>query len=136
MKNFRFRGVSFTLAVLLGVVMSIPQGAQAQDHVVSPAEMQHDVTAASAARQRNEEQVEKFLSSEEAQRALKTARISPQQVTNAISQLSDSDLAQLAARSAQAQKDFAAGNINISDHDLLIIVAIIVGVILLAALLH
>lgn len=134
MKNFRFRGVSFALAVLLGVVMSVPQGAQAQDHVVSPAEMQHDVTAASAARQRNEEQVKQFLSSEEAQRALKTAKINPQQVTNAISQLNDSDLAQLAARSAQAQKDFAAG--NISDHDLLIIIAIVVGVIVLAAIFH
>ena len=136
MKSFRFRWIASALAILLGVMMSVPQGALAQDHVVSPAEIQHDVTAASATRQRNEEQVEKFLSSEEAQRALKTAKISPQQVTNAISQLNDSDLAQLAARSAQAQKDFAAGNINISDHDLIIIIAIVVGVILLAALLH
>ena len=50
---------------------------------------------------------------------MKSAHINPQQVKNAVPQLSDDELAQLSARSDKAQKDFAAG--RISDRDLLVI---------------
>jgi hypothetical protein len=124
----------FVFMLLLGAVLAIPQGALAQDHVVSPLDLQKDVSAASATRQKNLAQVEGFLSSTEAQQAMKSAHISPEQVKNAVPQLNDDELAQLSARSEKAQKDFAAG--RISDRDLLIILVGIGVLILIIVAVH
>ncbi len=105
--------------LLLGAVLAAPQAVLAQNHVVTPSDLQKDVAAASSARQKNLAQVEGFLSSNEARQAMKSAHINPQQVKNAVPQLNDDELAQLAAHADKAQKDFAAG--RISDHDLILI---------------
>jgi hypothetical protein len=124
----------FVFMLLLGAVLAIPQGALAQDHVVSPLDLQKDVSAASATRQKKLAQVEGFLSSTEAQQAMKSAHISPEQVKNAVPQLNDDELAQLSARSEKAQKDFAGG--RISDRDLLIILVGIGVLILIIVAVH
>jgi hypothetical protein len=129
MKTGIFRVLQLFFVSLLGAVLAIPQGALAQNHVVTSSDLQKDVAAASAVRQNNLSQVEGFLSSTEAQRAMKSVHIYPQQVKNAIPQLNDDELAQLSARSEKAQKDFAAG--NISDRDLLIILVAIAALILI-----
>lgn len=126
------RGVNLLLAVGLSVLMVFPQGAIAQDHAVSPAEVQKDLQAASAAHKQHLAQVEGFLSSDRAKKALTEAHIDYQQVHAAVQSLSDEDLARVAARTDQAQKDFAAG--NFSDRDLiLIILAIAVLVLIVVA---
>ena len=126
-------GNSFTLQFafisLLSVFLAIPLGALAQDHVVPPSDIQKDVSPVSATRQKNLVQVEGFLSSAEAQQAMKSAHIDPQQVKNAIPQMNDDELAQLSARSEKAQKDFAGG--RISDRDLLLILLGVAVLILL-----
>jgi hypothetical protein len=119
MKMLQGRKLSCASVLLFSVAVAAPQSMVAQSHVVSPGDIQNDVSNASAARQQNQKRVENFLSSQEAQRAMKSAKIDPQQVTNAVSQLNNAELASLAARSAQAQRDFAAGNID--NHDLLLI---------------
>jgi hypothetical protein len=124
----------FVFMLLLGAVLAIPQGALAQDHVVSPLDLQKDVSAASATRQKNLAQAEGFLSSSEAQQAMKSAHISPEQVKNAVPQLNDDELAQLSARSEKAQKDFAGG--RISDRDLLVILVGIAVLILIVVAVH
>jgi hypothetical protein len=129
MKTGISRVLQLFFALLLGAVMAIPQDALAQNHVVTSSDLQKDVAAASAARQKDLAQVEGFLSSTKAQRAMKSAHVNPQQVKNAIPQLNDDELAQLSARSEKAQKDFAAG--KISDHDLLIILVAVVALILI-----
>jgi hypothetical protein len=129
MKTGISRVLQLFFALLLGAVLAIPRDARAQNHVVTSSDLQKDVTAASAARQKNLAQVEGFLSSTEAQRAMKSAHVNPQQVKNAIPQLNDDELAKLSARSEKAQKDFAAG--RISDHDLLIILVAVVALILI-----
>lgn len=106
-----------------------PPAAMAQDHVVPSTQIQKDVAAASSIRQENQAQLEKFISTPEAQKALKSAHIDLVQVKNAVSSLNDSDLAQLSARSEKAQNDFAAG--RISDRDLIIILLGVVVLILL-----
>jgi hypothetical protein len=123
------RAVGCLSVLLLSLVLVTPQGPLAQNHVVSPLELQKDVAAASASRQKNLTQVESFLSSEEAQRAIKTAHINYQEVKNAVGQLNDEDLARLSARSEKAQKDFAAG--TLSDRDLIIILIVIAGLVLI-----
>jgi hypothetical protein len=117
------------LCVWMGLVMATPQGAAAQDHVVSPAQIQKDVAGASAERQQNAGKLESFLSSKEAQQAMKTAHINEQQVKTAVKELSDEDLAQLSARAEKAQREFAAG--TLSDRDLLIILVAIAAIILI-----
>lgn len=117
------------LALALGLILATPRSMFAQSHVVAPSQIQKDLTTASATRQKNREQVDSFLSSAQAQQALKSAHMDSRQVTNAVAQLSDSDLATLAARAANAQKDFAAGDIN--NHDLLIIIVAIAALILI-----
>jgi hypothetical protein len=53
----------------------------------------------------------------------------PEQVKTAVSSLSNQELAQLAARSAKAQADFAAGRIE--DHDLLVILVAMAALVLI-----
>ena len=113
----------------IAILFVAPRPAHAQDHVVAPSVLQKDLTNASAARQENEKKLEQFVSSPEAQGALKTARVDGGQVKNAIPQLSDEDLAQMSARAEKAQKDFAAG--RISDRDLIIIMLCIVALVLI-----
>jgi hypothetical protein len=115
--------------LFFGLALATPQSACAQDHVVSPSDLQKDVSAASASREQNRQQLQNFLSSPEAQRALRSAHMDTQQVKDAVSQLNDSDLARLSARSEKAQKDFAAG--TLSDRDLIIILVAIAALILI-----
>ena len=115
--------------LLLGSVLANPEAVLAQNHVVTPADLQKDVAGASFTRQKNLVQVEGFISSTEAQQAMKSAHINSQQVKNAIPQLNDDELAGLSARSEKAQKDFAAG--NITDRDLLIILVGIAALVLI-----
>jgi hypothetical protein len=123
------RGVRVAVACFLIAVFSVPSNLVAQTHVVSEAELQKATAAATQARQRNLATLQQFLSSAEAQKALKAAHVDPQQVKKAVSQLDDQELAQLAARANKAQADFAAG--NMSDRDLLIILVAIVALILI-----
>jgi CHASE3 domain sensor protein len=80
-------------------------------------------------RQKNLDALSKFFSSDQAQKALKDAHMSSDQVKTAVAGLSDQELAQLASRATKAQSDFAAGNIN--DRDLLIILVAIAALILI-----
>jgi hypothetical protein len=120
------RGVT---AGTLAVVFLIPQDALAQGHVVSLAELQSAAVASTQARQRNIEALQQFVSSPSAAKALKSAHIDAQQVKNAVSRLSDQELAQLASRATKADADFAAG--TLSDRDLIIILVAIAALILI-----
>lgn len=129
MKKLLSRTFYLLFVLLLALVLAIPQDAIAQSHVVSSADLQHDVAAASAARHQNLAQLENFLSSQAARQALKSAHIDYREVKNAVPQLSNQDLARLSLLSQKAQKDFAAG--NITNHDLLLILVAIAALILI-----
>jgi hypothetical protein len=115
-------------ACILVMLFAMPTNLLAQAHVVSPAELQKEAVNATQVRQHNREQVRQFLSSENAQKVLKSAHLDPVQVTTAVSSLSDRELADLAARSQRAQAEFAAGNID--NRDLLLIILAIAALIL------
>jgi hypothetical protein len=121
------------IALLLGLA-AIPAGAQDKQHVVSLSDLNKDAARPAQTRQSNEEAVRSLLSSDQAQRALKSANLDYQKVDKAVGQLSDEDLAKLAERSRRAQSDFAAG--RISDRDLLWIILIAIGIIVLAVALR
>ena len=126
--------LQFLFVVFLSILLTIPQNAMAQNHVVSSSDIQKDVAAASATREKEVAQLEGFFSSPQAQRAMKSSHITYQQVNSAVQQLSSDDLARLSARSETAQRDFAAG--NISNRDLLIIILGILALILIIVAVH
>lgn len=129
MQRFLRQHARSIIAVALVVLFVVPTDLVAQSHVVSPADLQKEVVAASQVRQHNLETVQQFLSTPTAEKAMKSAQVDPQQVKTAVSTLSDQELAQLATRADKAQADFAAG--RISDRDLIIIILAIVALVLI-----
>lgn len=107
----------------LAIVACVPAVAQQSDHGVSALELRKDVQKASDARHADEAAIRGLLSTEQGQKALKSANVDMKKVDTAVSQLSDEEAARLAAQSREVQKDIAAG--NLSDRDLLIIVVVI-----------
>lgn len=97
--------IALTLAAVFPVMSAVAQ----ENHVVPLTELHRDVAATTANRQANLERVERFLSSELAQKALRSAKIDGDQVKAALPLLSDDEMAQLASRADRAQADFAAG---------------------------
>ena len=129
----------WALAVILLPCLAVtPARAQAQDkHVVTSQELSKDAARPVETRGANEAALRQLFSSEQAQRALKSANIDYSKVDKAVGQLSDEDAAKLAARSRQLQENFAGGRgSSLSDRDLLIIIIIAVLVIALVAVLH
>ncbi|HZQ24700.1 MAG TPA: PA2779 family protein [Terriglobales bacterium] len=115
--------VSQAVITCILLLFTLSPSLMAQTHVVSPSELQKQISEASQARQQNLGKVQQFLSTETAQKALQTAHIDSSEVKNAVSTLSDSELAQLAAKADKAQHDFAAGALDNRD-----IIYIILGV--------
>jgi hypothetical protein len=107
----------------------VPQDALAQNHIVSPAELRSAAVASTQARQQNIETLQQFVSSPAAEKALQSAHLDAQQVKNAVSRLSDQELAQISSRASKANADFAAG--SLSDRDLIIILVAIAALILI-----
>jgi hypothetical protein len=123
------RACSILLAVCLVTVGSPPLGAQQKDHAVSSDQLRIDVQKSAAARQANEAAVREMFASEAGKKALNSAGVDYQKVDQAISQVNDEDLARMADRSHEVQKDFAAG--RMSDRDLIIILLVAVALILI-----
>jgi hypothetical protein len=130
--KFHFRQpLGFLSAAILAAAFTAPQPITAQqtDHLVSPGDLSKAAQDATHVRQQNIDTLRGFLSSPKAQKALEQAHMNPVEVQNAVSGLSNQELAQLAARASKAQNEFAAG--NMSDRDLLIILVAIAVIILI-----
>lgn len=125
------------LAAVLAFAGNIPASAQepakAQgqngDHAVTPGQLRQDLQKAADTRQANEAEVREMFASDQAKEALKSAGIDYKQVDRAISQVNDDDLARMAQRSQEVNKNFAAGRLG--DRDLLIILLVAVAIILI-----
>jgi 3-oxoacyl-[acyl-carrier-protein] synthase III len=127
-----WQSVRLLVACLFVAFFTIPPDLLAQDHVVKPSDLQQEMVKATQTRQHNLETLQQFLSTPAAEKALKSAKLDPQQVKTAVATLSDQDLAQLSSRAEKAQADFAAG--RLSDRDLiLILVAVAVLILIIVA---
>jgi hypothetical protein len=129
MKKCVLSAVDFLFVLLLALVLTVPQNAFAQNHVVTSTDLQKDMAGTSTSRGKDLAQLENFLSSPEARHTMKSAHMDYQQVKSAVGQLNDEDLARLSARSEKAQRDFAAG--RLADRDLLIILVAVAALILI-----
>ena len=127
----RQSALAVTACVLFTLFAAHP-AQRAQNHIVSPFEIQKDVVAATHARQQNAETVTQFLSSPRAKQALQSAHLSSTQVKTAVSNMSDEEVAELASRVDKAQAEFAAG--RIADRELiLILIGIVVLILIIVA---
>jgi CHASE3 domain sensor protein len=119
----------------LMLLMSMPADAfaasPAQEHLVSPQAMQQQMADSASARQKNIETINNFLSSPEADRAIRDAHYSPEQVRSAIPSLSDQELASLAARSTDAQQKFSAGALTRPELALIVIAFVVLIVVII-----
>lgn len=125
---------SFAATALLCLLASAP-ALRAQptqnNHLVSPAQLQQQVQNATTTRQQNIDTLNRFVSTPEALKAMKDAKIDPAQVKTAIPTLSNSELADLSARAQRDQQEFAAGGLGTLA--IAIIIIAVVLIILLAA---
>jgi hypothetical protein len=127
----RFLAVFLVLVLLL---LCLSADLTAQTHVVSPSDLRNEAVAASRSRQHDLETIDRLFSLPRAEKVLKAAGIDPASLKTAVSVLSDQELARLAARSGQAQADFAAG--KLSDRDLLVILIGLAALILIIVAVH
>jgi hypothetical protein len=123
------QSVRVATACVLAVVFTIPQTLIAQTHVVSPADLNNAMLAATKARERNVETIRQFLSSPIGEKVLTSAHMDPTQVKQAISSLSDQELEQLASRATKAQAEFVGGRLE--ERDLIIILIAVAALILI-----
>ena len=142
--SFISRGLA-VLALLLLLVCASALRAQepnqttpvqiaAQDtHLVTPAQLDSQVRASTATRQKQIQDLTQFLSTPTAQKAMKDSKIDPVQVKTAIPSLSDAELADLSARADRAQHDFAAGLLGTTA---LLLIIIIILVVILVSVYH
>ncbi len=121
------------LACALIAVFAVPQDALADEHVVRPSDLHRQAVAAAKSRQEKIQSVQKFFASEKAKQVLKAAGMDAERVRNAVAQMSDEELAQLAARTEAAQKDFAGGALT-NQEITYIIIALATAVIVIVLL--
>jgi hypothetical protein len=126
----RLCAVSLGVAVCLGsAVFPTRAQEQAKQHVVTSEELNQQAARPAETRQTNEDAIRHLLSSEEGQKALKSANVDYQRVDKAIGQLSDEEVAKLGDRSRQAESDFAAGFLSPKTLAYIIIAIVIIVVI-------
>ena len=106
------------------------QAADPDTHLVSPAQLDSQIQESTATRQKQIEDLRQFLSTPEAEKAMKDAKIDSVQVKTAIPTLSNAELKDLSSRADRAQRDFAAG--GLTTFALTLIILLVVLVILLA----
>jgi hypothetical protein len=100
------------------------------DHVVSRAELRRELQRASATRRDDLQAVERLLRSERAGQALKSVRLDPARAIQAAALLEDEELARLAARAREAERDFQAGALS-NEHLTYIVIALSAAVLVL-----
>ena len=95
-------------------------------HLVSPAQLDRRLQESTVTRQKQVEGLTQFLSTPQAEKAMRDAKIDPVQVKTAIPTLSNAELADLSARADRAQHDFAAGGLGTLAIALIILAIVLV----------
>jgi hypothetical protein len=121
------------LMVLL-VSISIPVSYGADNHIVSTSDLQHAVQQQSQTRAENLAKVQSFFSSRLVIDTLKGAKVNSIQIRNAVSTLTNEELARLASQTQKIQNDVAGGGLTHRQVTYVIIaVTIIIVIAILAA---
>jgi len=120
------------LIVTLIFSLVVPELVAAQAPVVSSSELHQAIAAAAKTRQKNLEDVRAFFSSERVRSTLKAGKVDYKKVDQAVATLSPDELATLAARTSQIEKDFAGGSLT-NEQLTYIVIALAAAVLVLIA---
>lgn len=123
---------SSLLSLFAATMLLIPSGLLAADHVVSSADLRNELAAKSQQREKDLAALRGMLDSEAGRKALAAAHVDPSKVGKALPMLSDQELSRLAATATQAQNDFAAGALSLSNEQLTIIIVGIILIVIIA----
>jgi hypothetical protein len=124
------RSTRFVAVLLVALFSGVPNHLFAQEHVVSPGAIQQQLLDSARQHDRDLATLNQFFGSESAQTSLKSAGLSSKEVKLAVAQLSDEELAKLAAKAGSAQQNFAAGSLT-NQQLTYIIIALATAVIIL-----
>lgn len=131
--KFSFRGFCSSLLVLLmALTFMAPRNLGAQGQQVTSSELHAAVRQSATLRQENLNQVRSFFADPKVAKILTDAHLDSGRIEKAMSTLNASELSKLAARTAQVQKDFAAGALSNQE---LTYVVIAIGVAVLVLIL-
>jgi hypothetical protein len=130
MQRFLMTPVRTLTVLFLAAALVAPQAALATQQVVTPAELHQRLVQAGQARQQNLERVERVFASPAAQPALAATGMDAKSFRQAAATLSDAELERLAQRAAQAERDFAAGQLT-SQQITYILIALVTAVVIL-----
>ena len=126
LRNF----VTACLLVIWGMLLLPLPSLLAEDHVVPTSDLHQEMLKATESRQSNLSKIQRFFSSESAQKALKNSKIDVHKIATAIPLLSDEELARLAVQTDKVQKDIAAGALT-NQQITYIIIALATAVVIL-----
>ncbi len=113
-------------------MLLVPLDMLAQDHVATTNDLRNELRNSAKERQDHITKLQQFLSSEIAQKALRSAKLDPAKAQAAIPLLSDQELARLAAQVDRA--DFAGAGLSLTNEQVTIILVGIVLIIIVAIL--
>jgi hypothetical protein len=125
-----FRSRHGLVWLLLAFLWILPHGLLAEEHVVSSSELRKELVETTEARRKNLKQVRDFISSAPVREAMKKTPTDSTKVEQAVSSLSDEELARLAQRTQRIQEDFAAGALS-NEHLTYIVIALAAAVLVL-----
>ena len=129
MKGIFQQGLSATMTIVVFTVFSAPQ-ANADNHIVSLAEIQGKISKAANERAKNIEDIQRVLSYPAAMDALKKYNVNNEQMKAAVATLSDAELSRLSERARASEKDVEGGIII----GLLALIGLIVVIIVVVAI--
>ena len=125
-----FRSRHGLVWLLLACFWLLPHGLLGEEHVVSSSELRKELAEATEARKKNIKQVRDFFSSAPVREAMKKMPADSTKVEQAVSSLSDEELARLAQRTQKIQEDFVAGALS-NEHLTYIVIALAAAVLVL-----
>lgn len=128
-----YKKLVFALFALILAFALLPPQLSAEDHVIPQTSLHQALVNASVARQKQIAQVKSFFSSKPVASALKKGGVDLRQVQQAVPNLNDQELAQLATRTQKIQNDFAAGALS-NERLTYIVIAIATAVIVILIL--
>jgi hypothetical protein len=130
-----FMRKSLAVLAVAAAILSLPAGAAAAEHIVTPDAVQARLAEASTLRAQNLATVQDALASPLAQEAAASVGADLGRVRAGVGTLSDAELQDLAARASVLQADPVAGAMDRQMRLLIMVALILVIIILLLALL-
>jgi hypothetical protein len=130
MKGVSMRSLVILILTMMTVGLIPVSSLQAEEHLVSPADLQKVLSEAVSKRQENLAKVDRLLSREPVRKALNNAGLPLSKVEKAVPQLNDEELARLASQADRIQTDLAAGALT-NEQLTYIVIALATAVVIL-----